>query len=330
MPSLKARIVVGSVMTVGLVLWGAFAKKLNNQGRFDYEPNVACIKGSPYGKVVALAMQGSIDFYWHKGTTHEHADALGEDHDHGPGGHTHGPGGHMHGPGGHTHGHGEHSHGAGGHDFETVDSEGGESPKQNRVVVEVKEPLRVRAKEKLRKMAATAHRRTDNKPLSRAHVQYIQDVTEDKLKLAYELDPSNYANYGNYHLFIATTSFGREAYNDAAAVKLARKTLNYCKQDNIDPASWVTAASAAYNIIYHIGRYHEHFSVAEAKASLAEFDYCIRRYNQLLGVAVKEERILSEIRYNEMSDRVRYLSMLRQAQGEYMKRMMSAKEPNKQ
>jgi hypothetical protein len=179
-------------------------------------------------------------------------------------------------------------------------------------------------------MAATAHRRTDNKALTPAHEKYLQGVTEDKLRLAYELDPSNYTNYGNYHLFIATTNYGREAANDNKAVKLAQKTLNYCKKDLVDPASWVTAASAAYNIIFHIGRYHEHFTVYEAKASLAEFDYCVKRYKELFELAIEEGRIDSEVRYREMAERVRYLSKLREAQGAYMKRVMSTKMAHNQ
>ena len=102
-------------------------------------------------------------------------------------------------------------------------------------------------------MAATAHRRTDDKQLTTAHKKYLQGVTEDKLELAYKLDPSNYTNYGNYHLFIVTTNYGRSAANDDAALKLAHETLVYCKSDQLDPASYVTAASAAYNVIYHIG-----------------------------------------------------------------------------
>ena len=306
----------------GVALWAGYAKQFNAEGKFEYEPNVACVKGSPYGKVLALAMQGEIDFYWHDGSSHEHAETLNAAHHHGDGHH-------------HNHGHGDHSHEhSPSHDFQTEQvSEHdagceccpGESPQEETIVEEKPKPLRERAKKAIKMMAATAHRRTDNKPLSPAHRKYLQESIEDKLRLAYELDPSNYTNYGNYHLFIATTTYGRNAADDDEAVKLARRTLEFCKKDQVDPGSWVTAASAAYNIVFHIGRYHEQFTVAEAKASLAEFDFCVRKYHELLDQAIEEGRIASEQRYEEMLTRVKYLGKLRYAQGAYMKRMMSSK-----
>ncbi|MFK7910254.1 MAG: hypothetical protein AB8F34_06585, partial [Akkermansiaceae bacterium] len=305
----------------------------NSKGELEYEPNVACLKGSPYGKVLALAMQGSIDFYWHKGSSHEHAEVLNAEHHHDSGDH----GDHDHG--GQSHSHAENivtndgvsgCSGCAGCDAKKKTAQAAHVDSENKKdiserVSENNDPLRERAKKLIKKMSATAHRRTDEKPLTAAHKKYILGVTEDKLRLAYDLDPSNYTNYGNLHLFISTTTYGRDPANDAAAVKLARKTLDFCKKDQIDPASWVTAASAAYNIIYHIGRYHEHFTIAEAKSSLSEFDSCIARYNELLELAVSEGRIVSELRYQEMSERVRYMSKLRESQGVYMKRVMSTK-----
>lgn len=315
-------------LLAGVSLWAGFAQRFNSEGKFDYEPNVACLKGSPYGKVLALAMQGSIDFYWHKGTSHEHAEALNEECEHN---HDHD---HHHGD------HGDHDHddqvassgcsGCAGCDAKAKREELAKAQSEHHDEMaehsaDDAEPMRERAKKMIMKMSATAHRRTDDKPLTPAHKKYILGVTEDKLRLAYELDPTNYTNYGNLHLFIATTSYGRNPADDDAAVKLAKDTLEFCKKDQVDPASWVTAASAAYNIIYHIGQYYEHYTVDEAKASLAEFDYCIKRYNELLEVAIEEGRIFSEERYLEMKERVRYMAKLREAQGVYMKRVMTTK-----
>lgn len=187
------------------------------------------------------------------------------------------------------------------------------------------EPLHLRAKMQIKKMAAAAHRKTDGKPLSKAHQQYLQDVTEDKLRLAYELDPANYTNYGNYHLFIATTSYGKSEADDDAALALAQRTLEFCKKDTTDPATWVTAASAAYNIITHIGKHYEGYSIPEAKASLAEFDHCISEYLKLLELSIEQGRVLSQVRFEEMEARVKYLGKLRKAQGEYMKRVMTSR-----
>lgn len=325
----SSKVAIPFVLLTGVALWAGYAKRFDAEGKLAYEPNVACLKGSPYGKILALAMQGEIDFYWHRGSTHEHAEVLNEEH------HHHGDGHHHHGDGHHHHhGHGGHSHQ---HDFQVGDVDvaehgdccdcgSNENASKNVSAAETQQKsLRQRAKEAIKMMAATAHRRTDNKPLTPAHAKYLQESIEDKLRLAYELDPSNYTNYGNYHLFIASTTFGKNVADDDEAVAIARKTLDFCKKDDIDPASWVTAASAAYNIIYHIGRYHDQFTVTEAKASLAEFDFCVQKYNELLDRAIAEGRIVSEERYREMLERIRYLGKLREAQGAYMKRMMTSK-----
>lgn len=360
------KLLVGSTLVVGVGLWGGFAQHFNKLDKLSYEPNIATIKGSPYGKVLALAMQGPIDFYWHQGQTHEHASILNNHvhdenctdcgshgeahgHDHSGHGHAHHHHGHDHGHdhhghdhtahAGHEHGegcgcgaHGEHEghdHGAVAHEEEHEHDEncgcGAHGDPDEQSVVKKDKAFHLLAKDKIKAMAAMAHRKTDGKPLSQAHQKYLQEVTEKKLRLAYELDPSNYTNYGNYHLFIATTTYGASDADDDAAVALARRTLDFCKKEEVDPAVMLTASSAAYNIIYHIGRYHEQFTVKEAKASLAEFDECMAKFNLLLDRAVAEGRIASEERLKEMHTRAKYMNKLREAQGAYMKRMMSNK-----
>lgn len=323
MNSTTHKIAMCCTLVLGAGLWVGMAQKFDADDQLSYEPNVACMKGSPYGKVLALAMQGPIDFYWHKGKTHEDEAILNkEGHQHDAScaegcddhaGHDHA--GHDHA--GHDHGRAENSeHGenceCGAHDENQQSLAEGEQ-----------EPFHTRAKLQIKKMAAAAHRRTNGQALSTAHQKYLEGVTEDKLRLAYELDPSNYTNYGNYHLFIATTTYGKSQADDDAALKLAMRTLEFCKHDRLDPASWLTAASAAYNIICHIGRYHNQYSIPEAKQSLAEFDFCVGEYVRLRRDALEHGRIVSEKRLDEMETRVKYLIRLRRAQGVYMKRVMS-------
>jgi len=306
-------------MLLGVGLWVGFSMHFKAEDKLDYEPNLGCIKGSPYGKVLALAMQGPIDFYWHEGQTHEHAETLNAAHSHADGtSHSHDDHDHSHGHD-HAHDHGD------GHSEESREQPVVKKTEQAVAQKTKEEPLHTLAKAQIKKMSATAHRKTDGKPLSKAHRKYLQSVTEDKLRLAYELDPTNYTNYGNLHLFLATTTFGKSDANDDTATELAKRTLEICKQEKIDPASWVTAISAAYNIIFHIGRYHEQFTVAEAKASLAEFDACMATYRRLLDDAVANGRIPSAARLEELNERTKYLSKLRYAQGVYMKRMMSTR-----
>ena len=314
------RLITCSTLLLGVGLWVGSSMRFESTDKLSYEPNVATMKGSPYGKVLALAMQGPIDKYWHSGQSHEHAETLNANHEHQDGtSHSHADHEPDHSDG-HAH---DHPHEPVTTKVASIEVSSEDDGEDLRINAQQKKPLHIRARKKLKLMEATAHRKTDGSPLSPAHRKYLQSVTEDKLVLAYELDPTNYTNYGNLHLFVATTTFGKSAANDDAAVALAKKTLRACRLEASDPAPMVTAMSAAYNIIYHIGRYYESFTVAEAKASLKEFDDCLARYEELLEDAVANGRIVSVARFEELNERVRYMKKLRYAQGVYMKRMMA-------
>ncbi|MBT8036177.1 MAG: hypothetical protein KJO21_01415 [Verrucomicrobiae bacterium] len=307
-------IAIGCTLVLGAGLWGGMATQFNARGQLDYKPNVACVKGSPYGKILALAMQGPIDFYWHEGASHEDTSILNQDaHEHdascadGCDDHS-----------GHDHAAAKSAHG----EDCPCDAHGG---KQENLKEGETGPLHLRAKRMIKKMAAYSRRKTDGQPLSPAHQKYLQGVVEDKLRFAYELDPSNYINYGNYHLFISTTSLGKSEGDDDRAVKLAMRTLDFCQEDDVDPESWLTAASAAYDIVSHIGRYYEQYTIPEAKESLAQFDVCLQQYVQLRDQALKNNRIVSEIRLDDMEARANSLTKLREGQGIYMKRVMTEK-----
>ena len=295
MNSYPAKLTMCCALVTGAALWGGMAVKFASEDKLSYEPNVACLKGSPYGKIFALAMQGPIGFYWHEGKTHEHASTLADDHEH----------------------HAGCADGCHGHQAEAAAT--GAELREGNI------SFRVRTQEKIKQMEASVHRKTNGEPLTVAHKQFIQGEIEDKLRLAYELDPTNYTNYGNYHLFLYTTSYGKAEADEDAALDIAHQTLETCKQDELDPASWVTAANAAYNIIDHIGRHHKDYSVAQAKASLAEFDSCIGRHEELLAQALRDGRAIPAPRLTEMEERVAYMKKLRKAQGGYMKRVMSTR-----
>jgi hypothetical protein len=275
-----------AALLMGFALWIGMAWKFKSEDKLSYEPNVACIKGSPYGKIFALAIQGPIDLYWHEGETHKQH-AINHDHHDGC---SEGCQGHHHGVDVHT--------------------------------IQESEPLQS-LKDNLKRLEAAASQRNNSKPLAPIHKQHLQDVIEGKLHLAYKLDPANYANYGNYHLYLSTSNLGREEANDAAALALAEQTLIACKKDGVDPASWVTAASAAYNVADYIAQNHRDHSAEEAKDSLAEFDHCVEQYELLLMQALDEGHAIPAARVEEMNTRVRQLMKLRQALGVHMKRLMT-------
>ena len=307
-------------LLVGMALWSGMAYKFDSQDKLSYEPNVACIKGSPYGKIFALAMQGPISFYWHEGTSHQHSELLADDQDHDHG-HNHASHDHHDHHGHHDH-HDHHGHGS-----DCSDTCSGHHEVISAEVVNVDDaiPFVTKAQLSIKQMEAYTHRKTNKAPLSTAHRKHLHGQVEDKLRLAYELDPTNYTNYGNYHLFLFTTSYGRSDGDEVAALNLARRTLEICMQESMDPAPWVTAASAAYNIASHIGRHHTDYSVSDAKQSLEDFDYCIAEYKKILNQTLLEGRVIPVSRLAEMKERVTYLGKLRKAQGLYMKRVMSAR-----
>ena len=72
-----------SLAVSGVALWSYGAKRLASEGDFDYRPNPLGLKMSPYGQVIALAVQGGIDSDWHgtEARTGDHAcSACGHDH----------------------------------------------------------------------------------------------------------------------------------------------------------------------------------------------------------------------------------------------------------
>jgi len=279
---------VFTLLSVGVALWANGIVDFKDSGVFSSSLNPATLKGSPYGKVLALALQGPIGVYFHSGASHETSKILGEAH--------------------------EHSEECGCDEEHEPESQAGQLEAQ---------ALREKAKDQIKKMRAYAHRKTDAAELTQLHEKYLQAQVEDKLKFAHELDPSNYTNYANYHLFLSVSSLGKSERDEDAAVAMARQTLKFCKKDKIDPASWLTAASAAYNITEYIGRNYEQYGVSEARESLEEFDKCIAKYRILLDEASKKGLIVSPVRFDEMTERARYLTKLREAQGVYIKRMMS-------
>ena len=305
-------------MLLGVCLWIGFSLHLNREEKLGYELNPASVKGSPYGKVLALAMQGPIDLYWHYGETHESAEILNAEHEH---------------PDGTSHSHGDDLDHGYDHDSSSVDERIVLTPDESNNVGEGDGNLKAftkQVKDEFKLMGATAKRKTDGTPLSSVHRKHIQSVIEDKVRLAYELDPTNYTNYGNLHLFLSVNNLGKSAADAKKAQDLATKTLAICKKDEVDPASWVTAASAAYNVIYHIGLYHDEYTVEEAKASLRDFDDCVARYEVLLESAIQGGRIVSETRFLELEERIRFLRKVRKGQGVYMERMMSGRATNNQ
>jgi hypothetical protein len=63
--NLRNIVINTSLAVSGVALWSYGAARLASGGDFEYRPNPLGLKMSPYGQVIALAVQGGIDSDWH-------------------------------------------------------------------------------------------------------------------------------------------------------------------------------------------------------------------------------------------------------------------------
>jgi hypothetical protein len=260
----------------GVALWSYGASRLASGGDFNFEPNPLGLKASPYGQVIALAMQGGIESDWH-GTTHN------------PTGHVCKSCGHHHGDSGACH-----------------------SKK--------KKPEGF-----LKGLELAVSERTNPRPATEGHKFYLRRQAEDKLKLAYELDPSNYANYNSYHLFLTEPAVGTRKVLTNQIIDLAAKTYRYGMHEPNDPRPALTAAAAAGNILELMFIHRESYTIQEMENQLACMEQAISRHQSLAVKWIESGEIgnLSAARQQEMLDRLHFVAKVREAAVETIRRLSS-------
>ena len=227
---------------------------MKGRGAFDHTPNLFCLKGSPYGMTLAFAMRGPMDLYWHRGQVEDHGH-LDEEEDEGSD------------PG--------------------LEPEGGQPGEIEREVFERMLRMRREAEEEeaehaaeaasghdedlpppkhlrealLRKfagMAADFHTRTHHMgdtPLMRA---WRLGEAEKRMKLSYDMDPSNLVCYGSYFFFLSESmarlegGVGEKAVIERGqlrALDLALRTVHYCRSRTDEPQAMITGAAACHDAI---------------------------------------------------------------------------------
>lgn len=264
----------------GVALWSHGASRLAAGGDFDYRPNPLGLKTSPYGAVVALAMQGGIESDWH-GTMEANLDTASCS----------------------TCGH---SHGPAGDDCHSDQKTAAPKSWMDRI-----------------ELAAT--QRTNPSPVTKGHQLYLRRQTEDQLRLAYELDPSNYANYNSYHLFLTEPSLGTRAVLTDKVIELSNSTIDYCLKEESDPRSALTAAAAAGNVLELMFLHRDQHSLEEMRQQLHKLDYSLAK-NQMLTekwISSGEFQNLSAPRQSEMLDRLRFVVKIRDAAVKTIARLAS-------
>lgn len=320
----RTHITTAALALAGAGMWYFAGTALNEAGRFENQPNPLGIKRSPYGQVLAMAIQTPIDGDWHGGLeVHDHdhtgscdhhgAHAEPEDHhascDHGDCGHDH----HASDHGDCDHGGCDHSKPAShkdahaGHDHDGCDGCGGcgaDSPAPEHSL--------------LNRLELAVSRRTNPNPPTAGHQFYLRREIEKKLRFAYELDPSHYANYNSYHLFLTqrqlgTSALPREQVRENANA-LADHTIRYCLRESHDPRPALTATSAAYNVLEQMLLAEEgDFTIDNMRKQLEVIDFCILQHVELLNASIENGHweLLSPQRQQEVLDRSKFSMKLR-------------------
>ena len=278
---------MNKVTTIQLVLLagGAFGFTmvggvLKDRGSLDHEPNVLTLKGSPFGRTLALAMRGPVDVYWHRGQVHEH----GHDDD----GHGHGHGhGHDHED---DHDHEDHHDDDYGgavpvssgsdhddHDDHDHDHEEREIPEElakhfdaldlevddhhhddERPPLEFNGEIRPFLLDVIDHMRTAYYGRSNPNPDTALHKAFIMAETERRLALSYQMDPTNNACYGSYFLFLSEAMVRVAGRSDEQtrisagqqrAMDLCNFTIQYCLQHQDEAPAMITAATAAHDYL---------------------------------------------------------------------------------
>lgn len=157
--------------------------------------------------------------------------------------------------------------------------------------------------------------RTNANPVTDGYKFYLRRQVEDRLRLAFELDPSNYTNYNAYHFFLTEPVLGTRPELNAQVFNLAEYTQCYCMREEGDPRPALTAAGAAGNILLLMFAHKEEYSIDRMRAELALMDQAIERHLRLSEAWDKSgdfERLSPE-RQAEVAERVQFVSQMRKS-----------------
>jgi len=167
-------------------------------------------------------------------------------------------------------------HGASGTGFQQYRPDKAESSSKS------KPTLGQRFENLLTSLDKVEHIRTNPKAASEAHRLFLRRQAEDKLRFAYQLDKSHYANYNALHFFLTEPSVGTRPELTPSAALLAEETIQYCLKKQNDPRPILTAAGACTNILQLMFADQQnpapHFNTSQMRQYLTLLDYCIARY----------------------------------------------------
>lgn len=167
--------------------------------------------------------------------------------------------------------------------------------------------------ELLNELNEVASTRTNPKAATEKHLFHMRRQIEDKLRFAYELDPSHYGNYNSYHFFLTEPQLGTRPELTPRAAKLADSTIDYCLRRNDDPRPALTAAAAAGNELELMFNEPARFTEEQMKGRLAIIDFSLARHQQIAKQWLENGNweLISPIRQEEIVQRFKFLRRVR-------------------
>ncbi|MGJ8645160.1 MAG: hypothetical protein ACSHX9_17290 [Luteolibacter sp.] len=217
-----------------------------------------------------------------------------------------------------------------GHDCEDPENCQHEQIKENEDIAKVEYgSWNDRLRHFIEEMGAGQVERTNPRAASAAHKFYLRRQIEDKLRFAYNLDPSHYGNYNAYHFFLTQPQLGTRPELTPGAAKLAQDTINYCLNQRTDPRQALTAAAAAGNVIElmfndrNLNPENPRYTTVQMREMLSIMDHSIGLYSHLSNEWLEKGywENLSELRLSEASERFNFILKIRQSQEQAIRRL---------
>jgi hypothetical protein len=269
-----------ALISAGALAWTLAGRPLTVAPELDVPLNPLGINGSPYGEVLAMAMQSPINTLFHAGKSGA----------------------------GHHHEEGEECS-----DCATPSPVAQPKPTPTRITPSASVGAL------LHRMEQAYEARTNPTAASEALRNHLLRQVENKLRFAYQLDPSHYGNYNSLNFFLTESVVDARPELTSSAAKLAEDTIQYCLKQNHDPRPALTAAAAATNVLQLMFQDRRNanpkFTTHQMRQYLALLDHCLARYN---GIAAewtqsKQWDLLSPQRNAECDERVHYIGGIRNA-----------------
>ena len=266
-PSISPHALTFGLIAVGGLACGTLGRSLSLDRSLRAPLNPFGINTSPYGEVIAMAMQGPIDAYWTSGVQASQAS----------------------------------------HHVAEKDADPASGGFQDRT------------RHFLDGLQESTQERTNPKPASKAQIFHTRRQIENKLRFAYELDPSHYGNFNAYHFFLTEPSLGTRPKLTRGAAELAQRTINYCLSRTDDPRPALTAAAATENMLTLMFSDHQHsdtphYTLTMMRQHLALLDQCLARYDEIAAhwTATGNWELLSPQRRAECENRLAFVKNLRE------------------